>query len=145
MNNVYTSSFAGFVPAGHPDLTGIVVLDQTPYFGGVASAPVFSAIAGYGLRQYRIAPAPAAPPPPGVPLATAATAQAAGEKLSGGAGVTPSTTVAGAKAPIRPAPNPTTTAPLAPPPKSTTVPTSSTVAKRNGAAGATTTSRPAPR
>lgn len=138
MNSVYTSSFAGFVPAGHPDLTGIVVLDQTPYFGGVASAPVFSAIAGYGLRQYRIAPVPAAPPAPGVPLATPATALAAGEKLSpGGAGVTTSGVAKGA-----------TKAPAAPPPKSATTmpaPTSTSVPRRAQPAASTTTSRPARR
>ncbi len=79
MNGVYTSGFAGFVPAEHPQLTAIVVIDQTPLFGATAAAPMFAAIAGEALREFRIAPLPPQPPPPGVPLATAATAQAAGE------------------------------------------------------------------
>jgi cell division protein FtsI (penicillin-binding protein 3) len=78
---VYASSFAGFVPAEHPDLTAIVVLDQTPLFGAVAAAPAFSTIAGDALRDFEIAPVPPQPPAPGVPLATPETAQAAGETL----------------------------------------------------------------
>lgn len=78
---VYTSSFAGFVPAGHPQLTAIVVIDQTPLFGAMAAAPVFSVVAGDALRDFRIPPSPAAAPAAGVPLATPQTAQAAGESI----------------------------------------------------------------
>lgn len=147
MNSVYTSSFAGYVPAEHPALTGIVVLDQTPYFGGTASAPVFSTIAGYGLRQYRIAPLPPQPPAQGVPLATAATAQAAGEKLSANsAGATP-TTVAkgGAKAPAAPASKSTTTTPASRSATGAQTPPSTTVPKRPAPATSPTTSRPVTR
>jgi cell division protein FtsI (penicillin-binding protein 3) len=56
----YMSSFAGFLPAEDPRLSVIVVLDEpVPIFGGVVAAPVFSQLAAYALRQYRIPPAPA--------------------------------------------------------------------------------------
>jgi membrane peptidoglycan carboxypeptidase len=78
-DGVYASSFAGFVPAERPSLTGIVILDGTAQFGAATAAPVFAQIARYGLREFRIPPQPPQPPAPGVPLATAATAAAAGE------------------------------------------------------------------
>jgi cell division protein FtsI (penicillin-binding protein 3) len=78
-DGVYTSSFAGFVPAERPALTGIVILDGTAQFGATTAAPVFAQIARYGLREFHIPPQPPQPPDPGVPLATAATAAAAGE------------------------------------------------------------------
>jgi cell division protein FtsI (penicillin-binding protein 3) len=117
MDGVYVSSFVGFVPAEHPALTGIVILDETTQFGGSVAAPVFATIARYGLREFRIPPSPPAPPPPGVPLATPATAQAAGERL----GPVPTTTTPPA-APAGPAP--TTTIPPRPPagPPPTTTP-----------------------
>jgi cell division protein FtsI (penicillin-binding protein 3) len=76
---VYASSFAGFVPAERPSLTGIVIIDGTAQFGATTAAPVFAQIARYGLREFRIPPQPPQPPPPGVPLATPASAAAAGE------------------------------------------------------------------
>jgi cell division protein FtsI (penicillin-binding protein 3) len=79
MNGVYVSSFAGFVPAERPALTAIVILDETPLFGGASAAPVFASIARYGLREFRIPPQPANPPAAGVPLATGASAKAVGE------------------------------------------------------------------
>src|ERR1700722_12927672 len=81
MTGVYASSFAGFVPAAHPDLTAIVVIDQTPMFGAVAAAPVFSILAGDALRDFKIAPVAPLPPATGVPLATPETAQAAGDTV----------------------------------------------------------------
>ena len=137
MNGMYTSSFAGFVPAEHPQLTGIVVLDQTPYFGGVASAPLFATVAGYGLREFKIAPVPPQPPAPGVPLATAATAQAAGEKLTPNSAGVAITTVAPATAKKKATP-PTTTATSLAPIVATTTP------QHRGVA-ATTTTAPAKR
>jgi cell division protein FtsI (penicillin-binding protein 3) len=80
-DGVYASSFAGFVPAERPALTGIVILDETAQFGGTVAAPVFASIARYGLQEFRIPPPPPAPLPPGVPQATSANAQGAGEKL----------------------------------------------------------------
>jgi cell division protein FtsI (penicillin-binding protein 3) len=97
---VYTSSFAGFVPAGHPQLTAIVVIDQTPLFGATAAAPVFGTIAGDSLRDFRIPPSPSAAPVPGVPLATPQTAQAAGETIG-------PTVVSGSVSNRSPAPAPT--------------------------------------
>jgi cell division protein FtsI (penicillin-binding protein 3) len=79
MNGVYVSSFAGFVPAERPALTGIVILDETPLFGGASAAPLFASIVRYGLREFLIPPQPANPPTADVPLATGATAQAVGE------------------------------------------------------------------
>ncbi|HEY1633669.1 MAG TPA: penicillin-binding protein 2 [Acidimicrobiales bacterium] len=59
----YMATFVGFVPAQHPALTAIVVLDQpTPIFGGTVAAPVFAQIAQYELR--RLGVPPAAPPAP---------------------------------------------------------------------------------
>lgn len=61
----YMASFVGFVPAEAPRLSAIVVLDEpTPYFGGIVSAPVFAAIAGFGIRHFQI-PARPAPAPTG--------------------------------------------------------------------------------
>ena len=151
MNGVYTASFAGFVPAEHPELTGVVVLDQTPYFGGVASAPVFGAVAGYGLREFKIAPVPPVPPAAGVPLATPATAQAAGERLSNGAGVTTTTgttpgggaTTAPTTVAARPAPSGAKARPGAAQTAVSTTAPPTTVPKRLGAV--TTTTSPARR
>ncbi len=81
MDGVYAASFAGFVPAERPALTGIVILDQTAQFAATAAAPVFAQIARYGLQEFRIPPLPPAPLPPGVPQATSASAQGAGETL----------------------------------------------------------------
>jgi cell division protein FtsI (penicillin-binding protein 3) len=138
MNGMYTSSFAGFVPAEHPQLTGIVVLDQTPYFGGVASAPLFATVAGYGLREFKIAPLPPQPPAPGVPLATPATAQAAGEKLSPSTPSVATTTVPPGTAKKNPAPPTTTATSLAPIVATTTT-------RHPAVAATTTTTRPAKR
>jgi cell division protein FtsI (penicillin-binding protein 3) len=110
--DVYNSSFAGFVPAEHPELTAIVVLDHTPLFGAVAAAPVFSTIVGQALQDFKIAPVPAQPPAPGVPLATPETAQAAGEVLG--------PTTSGVK--VAPITIPTTVPPSAPPTTASTPP-----------------------
>ncbi len=79
----YVSSFAGFVPAERPELSAIVILDEpTPIFGGIVAAPVFAAVARYGLRQFRIPPPPPAAPPAaaaGVPEASPEGAQGVGE------------------------------------------------------------------
>ncbi|MGH9180533.1 MAG: peptidoglycan D,D-transpeptidase FtsI family protein [Acidimicrobiales bacterium] len=66
----YVATFAGFVPAEHPALAAIVILDEpTPIFGGVVAAPVFAEVAGYALRHLQV------PTPPVDP----ARAKAAGE------------------------------------------------------------------
>jgi len=57
----YMASFVGLVPAESPRLSAIVVLDEpTPNFGGIVSAPVFSALASFGIRHFQI---PARPTP----------------------------------------------------------------------------------
>jgi cell division protein FtsI (penicillin-binding protein 3) len=75
----YVASFAGFVPAENPQITGMVVIDDTPDYGAAASAPTFATIARDALEQFNIPPMPKEPPAPGVPLATPATATGAGE------------------------------------------------------------------
>jgi cell division protein FtsI (penicillin-binding protein 3) len=138
MNGVYTAGFAGFVPAEHPDLTAIVVIDQTPLFGAAAAAPVFRSVAGDALRDFRIPPLAPQPPAPGVPLATPATAQAAGEiipPIGGGTKVGPARV--GPVVPVtRPGPSSASTVPTT---------TASTLPRRTtaGHATTTTTSRPA--
>ncbi|HUJ65652.1 MAG TPA: penicillin-binding protein 2, partial [Acidimicrobiales bacterium] len=75
----YVASFAGFVPAENPQITGMVVVDNTPDYGAAASAPTFATIARDALEHFNIPPMPKQPPAPGVPLATPATATGAGE------------------------------------------------------------------
>ena len=145
MSGVYASSFAGFVPAGHPQLTAIVTIDQTPLFGAVAAAPVFSTIMGDALRDFQIPPGAAPVPAPGVPQATPQTAQAAGESIG-------PTSVAATTHPRPASPSQTSTtaapgtgsttpitSPRTPATSSSTEPPT-TVTTR---AGATTTTRPA--
>ena len=73
----YVASFAGFVPAEDPQITGMVVVDNTPDYGATASAPTFASIARDALEEFSIPPMPKQPPAPGVPLATAAAATGA--------------------------------------------------------------------
>jgi cell division protein FtsI (penicillin-binding protein 3) len=55
----YMATFAGFVPAEHPALSAIVVLDQpTPIFGGVVAAPVFSQVMQFALHRYGVPTSP---------------------------------------------------------------------------------------
>lgn len=75
----YVASFAGFVPSEKPQITGMVVVDDTPDYGASASAPTFATIARDALEQFRIPPMPKQPPAPGVPLATTQSATGAGE------------------------------------------------------------------
>jgi hypothetical protein len=75
----YVASFGGFVPAEDPQITGMVVVDNTPDYGAAASAPTFATIARDALQQFQIRPLPKQPPVPGVPLATTQSATGAGE------------------------------------------------------------------
>jgi cell division protein FtsI (penicillin-binding protein 3) len=75
----YVASFAGFVPSENPQITGMVVIDDTPDYGAAASAPTFATIARDALHEFNIPPMPKQPPAPGVPLATSQTATAAGD------------------------------------------------------------------
>jgi cell division protein FtsI (penicillin-binding protein 3) len=75
----YVASFAGFVPAENPQITGMVVVDDTPDYGAAASAPTFATIARDALHTFNIQPMPPQPPAPGVPLSTNESATGAGE------------------------------------------------------------------
>jgi cell division protein FtsI (penicillin-binding protein 3) len=132
----YDASFAGFVPAESPQITGMVVVDNTPDYGAAASAPTFATIARTALEQFNIPPMPKQPPAPGVPLATAASATGAGEiagtPLPGLATppsvdrTTPTTAVPTTAAPTTAAPatnSSTSTSTTVPSPHSTTPPT----------------------
>ncbi|MBK9181216.1 MAG: penicillin-binding protein 2 [Acidimicrobiales bacterium] len=67
----YMSVFAGFVPAGDPQVSIIVVVDepQTSIYGGVVAAPVFADLGRYALRLLRVPPAEASSPSQGDPVA----------------------------------------------------------------------------
>jgi len=53
----WMATFVGFVPAQAPQLTAIVVINHPDdYYGGVASAPVFSSIMRYALRHFDVSP-----------------------------------------------------------------------------------------
>lgn len=71
------SSFIGFVPAEAPALVILVVVDspRTATYGGVVAAPVFRAVAEYGLARRGILPtvepAPVPAPPAGLRRAAA--------------------------------------------------------------------------
>jgi cell division protein FtsI (penicillin-binding protein 3) len=66
----YVASFAGFVPAEDPQITAMVVIDNTRYYGASASAPTFATAARDALQDFDISPLPKQAPAPGVPLAT---------------------------------------------------------------------------
>ena len=53
----WSATFVGFAPAQNPALTTFVMLSHPDLiYGGLASAPVFSAIMRYALRHFDIAP-----------------------------------------------------------------------------------------
>ena len=63
-SRMHLASFVGFVPAGRPVLSMIVVIDEpqgTLHYGGQVAAPVFREIAARVLRYLRVVPK-AAPP-----------------------------------------------------------------------------------
>ena len=69
--NRYQSLFIGMVPAEHPRLIGLVLIDEPAadegYFGGVVSAPVFSTVMQGGLRLLQIPPDEPGPLMPQLP------------------------------------------------------------------------------
>lgn len=87
----FTSSFAGFVPAEAPQITAMVVVDGTIWYGAEASAPVFAWLARDALHRLRIPPAKPQAPTFGGPLATPYGAEgvAAGGLTLPGMGGTP--------------------------------------------------------
>jgi cell division protein FtsI (penicillin-binding protein 3) len=148
----YVASFAGFVPAENPQITGMVVVDDTPDYGAAASAPTFAAIARAALQEFSIPPMPKQPPAAGVPLATPASATGAGDVAgtplpginvspSAGPTSTTSTTLAPSGGPsttstsvgtgqTTPPPTPTTVAP-----SPSTTPTTQSPRSRSSPAG----------
>lgn len=53
----FWGTFVGYLPAAHPVLSAIVMLDQpTPIYGGLVAAPVFSRIMTYALQRYGVTP-----------------------------------------------------------------------------------------
>lgn len=59
LSDRYIVSFAGFFPAGHPRLTGLVIVDDarigaSANYGGLVAAPVFSRIGGRSARYLDI-------------------------------------------------------------------------------------------
>jgi cell division protein FtsI (penicillin-binding protein 3) len=53
----WSATFVGFAPANNPALTTFIMLSHPDLiYGGLASAPVFSAIMRYALRHFDIAP-----------------------------------------------------------------------------------------
>jgi cell division protein FtsI (penicillin-binding protein 3) len=66
-NREYLSVFIGMVPAEHPRLVGLVMIDDPQggdYYGGLVAAPVFSTVMQAGLRLMQIPPDDATVPAP---------------------------------------------------------------------------------
>ena len=57
-NTRYIASFVGMVPARHPDLLGLVVVDQPhgAIYGGSVAAPAFQKIVGWAVPYFGIPP-----------------------------------------------------------------------------------------
>jgi cell division protein FtsI (penicillin-binding protein 3) len=60
----YTATFAGMVPADHPKLVCVVVLDRPlhNYYGGAVAAPVFHNVMSFALQTMAVAPTFTKPP-----------------------------------------------------------------------------------
>jgi cell division protein FtsI (penicillin-binding protein 3) len=53
----YIASFVGFAPAEEPSIVVAVMVDEpTPYYGGLAAAPLFSEVATFALAHRRVPP-----------------------------------------------------------------------------------------
>lgn len=60
----WMATFVGFAPALAPRLTAIVVINHpNDYYGGSASAPVFSAVMSYALAHFDVPPSTRTAPP----------------------------------------------------------------------------------
>lgn len=56
-NSAFDASFVGFVPAQHPQLCVLVMIDQPDViWGGSVAAPAFRDIASFALQHLEIAP-----------------------------------------------------------------------------------------
>ncbi|MGI9080492.1 MAG: peptidoglycan D,D-transpeptidase FtsI family protein [Acidimicrobiales bacterium] len=88
----YVATFAGFLPAASPRLSVIVVLDEpTPIFGGLVSAPLFSELAGFGARLFRV--------PPDAPLPATGTVSPTAPTTTAPPAIVPPATVSPATTP----------------------------------------------
>ena len=59
LSDRYRALFAGFAPAGNPEIVGVVVIDepsQDRYYGGEVAAPVFAQVAQQALPYLGIKP-----------------------------------------------------------------------------------------
>jgi cell division protein FtsI (penicillin-binding protein 3) len=134
----YVASFGGFVPAEKPQITGMVVVDDTADYGAAASAPTFAKIARAALEEFSIPPMPKLPPAPGVPLSTNASATGAGE-IAGTPlpGITnPVTKVSTTTSPS--STSPSTTASTSPTSSTSTGPTTQPVSSSTASTSSTT-------
>jgi cell division protein FtsI/penicillin-binding protein 2 len=57
-DSAYVASFVGMVPASHPQLLGLVVVDQPhgSIYGGSVAAPAFQKIVGWAVPYFGISP-----------------------------------------------------------------------------------------
>ena len=57
-SNRYVASFVGFVPASHPRLVVLVMVDEpkTAIWGGAIAAPAFQQIARFDLQYLEVPP-----------------------------------------------------------------------------------------
>lgn len=57
-NTQFVASFVGMVPANHPSLLGLVVVDepQGSIYGGSVAAPAFQKIVGWAVPYLGISP-----------------------------------------------------------------------------------------
>jgi cell division protein FtsI (penicillin-binding protein 3) len=65
-NYHYVSSFAGFAPTDHPQISAIVVIDEPPtvssdYYAGQVAAPLFAKVVAEALRDFDVPPSPVMP------------------------------------------------------------------------------------
>lgn len=67
LTDAYVASFLGVVPADHPKLVVLVILDSPrgEYYGGTVAAPVFRAFAAQALWHLRVTPTEAPSDAPG--------------------------------------------------------------------------------
>lgn len=85
LEDKYVASFAGFAPAGDPELVTVVMVDepQEAHYGGEVAAPVFRRIMAEGLRALRVPPRPGGEDPsPPDPLLQAGQAVGGGAALA---------------------------------------------------------------
>jgi cell division protein FtsI/penicillin-binding protein 2 len=57
-DSAYVASFVGMVPASHPQLLGLVVVDQPhgSIYGGSVAAPAFQKIVGWAVPYFGFSP-----------------------------------------------------------------------------------------